>query len=626
MRNLQLLQDHELLIDFRLFKTATPRNFSPNVTQKTVVASKINERNGMQTLITTNQDVILQEGVRSFNNQSVFGQTVEKKTRREAEQMNITVPLKLYVVSKQQLLSVFPSLFNDGNQLRDGSIPALLPYILRAAMEKCNASHAVSFHSRNAREKQFIEDAREVLGRDVFAADINGNMKRTMQESILKQAKEAPMSVVANCELFTEGVDEDESEGDFLLGNEDSCGSQMLARTLLALSEDDPEFWKGVVYIAGEDKQGRLVDPSEYPQRLRDVFDSLGSIRWETQQEIMKQMIIEVSGTHTKASEWNTMFERVVSFRRDHPGQKQMWLKVQRQLKKSGGLSMDWIHQMEEAGIKWSHNEEFWNQKNELLCQYVEREGDCDPPGTHIERGVSLRWWVRQQRDARKKDNLEAWQVEKLDQIGFVWDFHEENWNTLYQALLSFKAREGHCDVPRRHVEEDVKLGNWVIRQRIARKKDKLDSWKVEKLDQIGFVWDPLKASWNSFCQALLAFKAREGHCDVPKRHVEGGVNLGRWVEHQRHARKKDKLLDEWKVQQLEQVGFIWNAPDWRWEQNFHLCKEYVSETGKTSVPVSYEKGGVKLGLWYHRQLGLYQKEKLEDSRRQRMEELGALA
>ncbi|CAB9523514.1 helicase [Seminavis robusta] len=664
------LQDHELPIDFRLFKTATPRNFSPNVTQKTVVASKIDKRNGVQTLITTNQDVILQEGVRSFNNQSLFGQTVEKKTRREAEQMNITVPLKLFVVSKQELLSVFPSLLHDDNQLRDESIPALLPFILKAAMEKCNASHAVSFHSRNARAKQFIVDAGEVLDQDVFAADINGNMKRTMQESILKKAKEAPKSVVANCELLTEGVNEaiwdmvflsdhikspekilqavgrvtrpapnkqcgyvllpviyDESQGDFLFGNEDTCGSQMLARTLMALSEDDPEFWKGVVYIAGEARQGRPVDPSEYPQRLKDVFDGLGSIGGETQQEILKQLIIEVSGNHTKALEWNTMFERVVAFRRDHPGQmlpveEQKWLTLQRKLKKSGGLSMDRIHQMAEAGIKWSHYEEIWDWNYNLLCQYVEREGHCDVRRNHIKGELKLGRWVSDQRQARNKDKLDEWKVEKLDQIGFVWDLLKESWNTFFQALLSFQAREGHCDVPSRHVEGELKLGNWVNKQRQARNKDKLDEWKVEKLDQIGFIWEALEESWNTFFQALLSFQAREGHSVAPQNHTEGGVKLGAWVNKQRMARKKDKL-DASKVLKLEQLGFIWNVRDWRWEQNFNLCKEYVAETGETQVPRSYERDdGVKLGLWYRSQIILHKKGKLDGSRRQRMEDL----
>ena len=37
----------------------------------------------------------------------------------------------------------------------------------------------------------------------------------------------------------------------------------------------------------------------------------------------------------------------------------------------------------------------------------------------------------------------------------------------------------------------------------------------------------------------LLAFRDREGHCDVPDRHEEQGVKLGNWLSYQRAARKK---------------------------------------------------------------------------------------
>ena len=36
----------------------------------------------------------------------------------------------------------------------------------------------------------------------------------------------------------------------------------------------------------------------------------------------------------------------------------------------------------------------------------------------------------------------------------------------------------------------------------------------------------------------LLVYREREGHCDVPKAHVEEGVRLGGWLQKQRKAYK----------------------------------------------------------------------------------------
>ena len=57
-------------------------------------------------------------------------------------------------------------------------------------------------------------------------------------------------------------------------------------------------------------------------------------------------------------------------------------------------------------------------------------------------------------------------------------------------ALEQFKQREGHCSVPAKHQEDVIKLGAWVSRQRA--KKDTLSPDKVQRLSQIGFIWDPL--------------------------------------------------------------------------------------------------------------------------------------
>ena len=51
---------------------------------------------------------------------------------------------------------------------------------------------------------------------------------------------------------------------------------------------------------------------------------------------------------------------------------------------------------------------------------------------------------------------------------------------------------------------------------------------RKQRLDAIGFVWDPLESAWEEGFAALTTFKAREGHCRVPQRHIEGSISLGR--------------------------------------------------------------------------------------------------
>jgi hypothetical protein len=108
--------------------------------------------------------------------------------------------------------------------------------------------------------------------------------------------------------------------------------------------------------------------------------------------------------------------------------------------------------------------------------------------------------------------------------------------------------------VPQNHIEGTVKLGQWVGWQR--KSADTIPSERKKRLDAIGFAWDSLNsARWEDGFTALTKFKAREGHCRVPYRHVEGSFKLGAWVNTQRNKRD---TLPIGRRRRLDEIGFVW--------------------------------------------------------------------
>jgi hypothetical protein len=112
----------------------------------------------------------------------------------------------------------------------------------------------------------------------------------------------------------------------------------------------------------------------------------------------------------------------------------------------------------------------------------------------------------------------------------------KQQWNTMYTLLKEYKDREGDCNVPQRHKEDNENLGTWLSTQRQTKKKGKLHYEKEEKLNTIGIVWDPIKEKinmlkqkqqqqqedeWNTMYKLLMQYKKREGHCNIPVRHYE---------------------------------------------------------------------------------------------------------
>ena len=187
---------------------------------------------------------------------------------------------------------------------------------------------------------------------------------------------------------------------------------------------------------------------------------------------------------------------------------------------------------LDDLGFVWDPYKSAWENAFTLLKGYKGREGHCNVPNNYKENGFSLGGWVANQRQNQIKNRLTLEQRQRLDQLGFAWGVLEDRWEEWCRILALYRNREGHCDVPVKHKEGDFLLGHWVNNRRT--KREKLSEEQRKHLDELGFVWDPFEKAWERSLAALIKFKNREGHCRVPDKHIENGINLGKWVGKQR--------------------------------------------------------------------------------------------
>jgi hypothetical protein len=126
--------------------------------------------------------------------------------------------------------------------------------------------------------------------------------------------------------------------------------------------------------------------------------------------------------------------------------------------------------------------------------------------------------------------------------------------------------------------------------------------------------------NWERMFQALEAYKARHGTCDVPASYPED-PSLGRWVAVQRYRRKMNRLEEE-LVTRLDQAGFIWAPGDRAWERGLAQLVDFKNRFGNCDVPAQCTTHP-NLGSWVANQRHRKKTGKLSVDRIKRLDEAG---
>jgi len=266
-----------------------------------------------------------------------------------------------------------------------------------------------------------------------------------------------------------------------------------------------------------------------------------------------------------------------------------------------------------------------WERNFSLLSVYRAREGHADVPHSHEEEeGVKLGFWLNSQRTAFKAGKLDQARQERLKSLGVEWDPIEAQWGQIFGLLSAYHAREGHAGVPKQHEEQGVKLGAWLATQRMVFKAGKLDQARQDRLKSLGMEWNTFEATWERYFGLLSAYRAREGHADVPRLHEEEGLKLGIWLDSQRQTFKAGKL-DQARQDRLQSIDVTWDRLETQWERNFGLLSAYRAREGNADVPRLHEEEEVKLGSWLITQLVAFKAGKLGQARQERLKSIGVL-
>lgn len=649
-----VLGDGEIRSERRLFATATPRIYKSGL-------KKAAEEFGVEVV--------------DMNDEKVFGKRFYTLSFGEAIKRDLLTDYRVVIVGvdnerikewieNRRLVATETGHETDARSLA-GQIGLL------KAIKDWNLRRLISFHGRVRRAKEFSEDIIRVgdwldekhrpLG-DLWTEYVSGEMSTIARKNKLKRLKyldTGEIGLLSNARCLSEGVDVPALDGVVFVDPRSSEIDiiQSVGRAI-RLSE-----YKAMgtivipVFIEQTEDAKEALEASEFKpiwdvlealkshdDRLSNELDQLRvelgakrkrSVRASDLTKIIIDLPASVSDQFAGALRsrlveqtteswmfWYGLLERFAKeqghcrvsqrYITDDGYRLGAWASNQRQYRHS--LSIERRTRLEQLGFSWDVNQEAWEEGYGSLKVYRSREGHCRVPRNHFEGEFPLGLWVNNQR--ARADYITADRRSRLDQIGFSWNVLSDQWETAFTYLKRFREREGHCRVPYSHIEEGFHLGNWVSNQR--KEASKIAGSLRNRLNEIGFVWNPNLESWEVGIAHLKTFKEREGHCVVPVSHREDAYLLGQWVSDQR--KRKEELSVE-RQEALEGLGFVWNTFSDGWEKGFDFLKKYYERERHCLVPQDHRENGYRLGVWVSSQRE--NRNKLSAERQDRLSRLG---
>lgn len=635
----------------RLFATATPRTYSSTV-------HKAAEERGVE-VVGMDNAALFGEVLYALP----FGKAIERKLLTDYRVVIIGVddPTIAQWIANRELVSTGTGIETDSESLaaQIGLLKAIKDYDLK---------RIISFHSRVNRAEAFAADISGIMAwvgdehrpSGTLRTDfVSGNMpanKRKIKLDQLKALSADERGVLSNARCLSEGVDVPALDGVAFI---DPRSSQVdIIQAVGRAIRLSPDKKAGTIVLpvflkAGEDAVSTIETSNFKP--IWDVLDALKAhddvlsdeldqIRTEMGRKSVSPF--KVSGLNKIAIDlpatvdanfgsalrtylveqvtvsWNFFFGLLEAFveREGHS-------KVHQHFKTADGYSLGtWVSAQKgnEAGISmnrkahlealpgwvWAENQTPWDERFAELMAYKATHGHVDVP---TDPSNELWVWVRKQRQSGGKGLLSQDRLQRLVGIGFNWDPRESKWDEMFNELLSYKAQHGDANVPD---DWPTSLGTWVGKQRSSKRSGKLSEDRLQRLVDIGFLWDANESRWEARYGELLAYKEKHGDINIP---IDRASELWRWVSTQRIFKKKSKLPAN-KTQRLDAIGFIWDLLDFQWETRFRELLAYKTANGNLNVPQS-EKAG--LGAWVSTQRSAKKAGEISDERIQRLDEIG---
>jgi predicted helicase len=485
------LDDENVRIKKRIFMTATPRIYAPHIIKKA-----------------KEEDIL----ICSMDDPNVYGTPFHEMTFGRAIEENLITDYKVVVIcvtdsEVKEIIQKSGRVITDDEHEWDAKA-----FAKRVALVKGINAYGLrkvfTFHGRVKGAKAFTDIDTPYGIHQVFKIllpepsplergvgvcttppsisffHVNGTMPSGVRSSLLKEFRESEIGIMSNARCLTEGVDVPIVDTVAFIDPKRSL-IDIVQATGRAMRKAE---WKekGYIFIPV------MVDEDANPEDLikssdfNAVWEVLQAMMDQDQrlQSIVSQLRTIQGGGKENSEEWKNLMveyqERVEFYN------------LPKKIAYTRFTEKLYTKIIEATARNW----DFWYG---LTLAYKEKFGTPNAiAGYKSPEGFNLGYWQSEQRRNYKIRLLSKDKIQRLENIGFIWDPHTEAFDKGFSGTLKYKEQSGTPNAPYEYrTPEGFRLGKWQGTQRYYYKKGLLSKEKIQQLEKIGFTWNIKPPYWK---------------------------------------------------------------------------------------------------------------------------------
>ncbi len=636
-----ILDGQKIRAEKRLFMTATPR----------ILSSAVKLRASGENI-----------EVACMDDKSIFGDVFYELKFSQAIQDDLLCDYKVVIVgvddpTVQASISSRSEIHLDTSTKID--CETLANHVgLAKAVSDYGLKRVITFHNKVKYARDFSQDHPQIAeliqdksesSRIVKSGFVSGEMNsnlRTQQLDILRSTGDSEVSILSNARCLSEGIDVPSLDGVAFINPRGSVVdiTQAVGRAIRRSDGKDCGYVILPVYLGdGQDLDEEILQTrfrqiwqvllslKSQDDSLSDALDGLriskGSSKSKPQSPPTLPEKIEIDLPDRIPSEfidslktrvvlnttedWKERYGEYLKYLEDHQGKHPEvnhptlggWISNQRVNKKNGTLSQERVDLLDEINFVWDKFETKWMMMYGHVKEFFEANGHCLIPSTHPTFGI----WVREQRRLYANGKLGESRQKLLEDIDFPWDgLKDHQWYMKFYKLREIYQNTGSSEVPTTSA-----LYSWSKEQRKTYKLGALEECRVVLLDSIEFRWESIRLDWDSRFASLKDHYQKFG-----VQQLERSNDLYVWVQRQRRNRKVGSLSQK-QIELLDEIGFIWDFREFKWDSRFNELVTYKESFGDTLVP-----DNSPLGHWVYNQRLNFKQGKLSPAHLRRLRDI----